>query len=166
MAGAPRTTRARAACALLPVVLLVSACGGSSTGSGATPLSKRYLTAVKYARCMRAHGVPQFPDPKNPGGFNDAQINALDTSAPAFSSASTACEGVLPNDGQPTGSQYEGILLNAVKVAKCERAHGIYMPDPQMQDGHLTINMANVNPNEPGFNRIGSLCEKKVFGYN
>jgi len=122
------------------------------------------VDAVKFSHCMRAHGVSQFPDPSNPGGFSSAAIDALNTSSPAFNSATSTCDSLLPNEGQPTSAEFEQGTINGVKVAKCMRAHGIDMPDPQVQGNHLTINMTHMNAQTPRFNRIGELCDKKVFG--
>jgi hypothetical protein len=47
------------------ITLLASACGGSSTSSTSGLMSLSSLTnqALAYAKCMRAHGIPEFPDP-------------------------------------------------------------------------------------------------------
>lgn len=160
---------------LVSVSCLVAACGSSSpgpksarvggasgTGSGE---SKQYVDAVKFSRCMRAHGVSQFPDPSNPVGWSSAAIDALNASSPAFNSATKTCDSLLPNEGQPTSADFEQTVVSGVKVAKCMRAHGIDMPDPQIQGRHLTIDMAHMNAQTPRFARIGELCDKRVFGY-
>jgi len=55
---------------------------------------------VKYSRCMRAHGVPGFPDPTTisggigePGGFtfDTAGLN-LDQRSPQYHAAQQACQ--------------------------------------------------------------------------
>ena len=115
---------------------------------------------------MRAHGVPDFPDPKEPGGFSQAALDRLNTSAPAYVDASNHCHRLLPNGGQPTPTESEATLLDAVKVAKCMRAHGVNMPDPSLQaNGQLEFSMANVNANAPDFSKVGNICEKEVYGY-
>jgi hypothetical protein len=62
-------------------------------------------TLRKIAVCMRAHGVPQFPDPRttvptNPAGiaeitdYDDAILlfpTTIDMQAPAYRQALTAC---------------------------------------------------------------------------
>jgi hypothetical protein len=149
-----RTDRALLAGATLLTSCALVACGGSSSGSSSASAggSAQYKTAVKYARCMRTDGVSNFPDPKNPGGFSQAAINALNTSAPAYVSATTKCQKLLPNAGVPTSSQAAATLVYAIKVAKCERAHGINMPDPTLQpNSQLEFSMANVNNNAPDF---------------
>jgi hypothetical protein len=53
---------------------------------------------VRYAQCMRAHGVPDFPDPHTttggigtPGGFA-FDMSGIDAKSPQFSSANRACQ--------------------------------------------------------------------------
>jgi len=57
---------------------------------------------VKYAHCMRAHGVPNFPDPQTtnggigvPGGFTfDTSHAHLDQKSPQYQSAARACQSL------------------------------------------------------------------------
>ena len=68
----PWIRRARAAAAITAMAaaaLLAAACGGSpsSTGAGGSPNaggSANSTSAVAYASCMRSHGVPDYPDPR------------------------------------------------------------------------------------------------------
>jgi hypothetical protein len=71
----------------------------------ASPAQQAAVTAkaVKFAKCMRAHGLPSFPDPGvAPGGgklpsagyFVAAQSGALSPSNPQFVRAQTACRRV------------------------------------------------------------------------
>jgi hypothetical protein len=58
------------------------------------PLSAaQKAAAVKFSRCMRAHGVPDFPDPKFPAGGGIGfmtPVGAAPTS-PAFEHAQQVC---------------------------------------------------------------------------
>ena len=153
---------------LMVMSCAVAGCGSSSkpASSGATSgESTQYVQAVKFAHCMRAHRVPQFPDPQNPGGFSSAAIDALNTSSPAFISATNTCDRLLPNEGQPTTAEFEQAVVNGVKVARCMRAHGVNFPDPGIQGSHLTLNLTNVDTTTLKFQQVGALCDKKVFGY-
>lgn len=47
---------------------------------------------VKWAQCMRSHGLPSFPDPDNQGAFDSSKF---DESTPTFQSASNACESLM-----------------------------------------------------------------------
>src|SRR5689334_1425217 len=105
-----------AACALT-----VAACGASSnpSGSAAPSLSNQ---ALAYARCMRAHGVTDFPDPTANGGVSyDGP-----TSSPAFNSAQTACarlepHKIAPSSGQETSQQTAQDHEKLLRWANCMR---------------------------------------------
>lgn len=119
-----RPARWSAACAAAICAALVAACGGSSqppdAGPGGGPL-------LAYARCMRAHGVPGFPDPRATGGL--VIPNDMNPQSPAFQAAGQACAKLGRNSqGQRASSQSDGIRLLA--LARCMRAHGV----PSFQD--------------------------------
>jgi hypothetical protein len=61
---------------------------GGSTG---TPQERqqKFAFALKVARCLRAHGSPDFPDPTASGQDIPPGI---DTHSPQFQAAETACE--------------------------------------------------------------------------
>ena len=85
-----RPGRARAVTALpiiAAVTLLAAACQGSSAAAGVTAQA-RYQGAQAFARCMRSHGVPDFPDPS--GGSID--LSHVDVHSPQFMSADRICQ--------------------------------------------------------------------------
>ena len=56
---------------LVSLALLAAGCGGGGSPGdhvaqlGAGPGAKgKYVASLAYSRCMRSHGVPNFPDPK------------------------------------------------------------------------------------------------------
>ena len=56
---------------------------------------------LKFAQCMRAHGISDVPDPNSQGGF---QIQAsagsgLDPNNPRFQAANRACQHDMPGKG-------------------------------------------------------------------
>ena len=56
---------------------------------------------LRYARCMRAHGVTDFPDP-NPGGGIQASASPgsdLDPNNPIYKAAASACRHYQPGGG-------------------------------------------------------------------
>jgi hypothetical protein len=60
---------------------------------------QRLQALFRFAACMRSNGVPNFPDP----GSGKAAINPgdINPNAPAFKSAVTKCESLLPQ--RPAG---------------------------------------------------------------
>lgn len=173
----PSGPRARLAVALVSLSVLTAACGGGS-GSGvasigttpstttATPAgvpseAAQFTNALRYARCMRRHGEPDFPDPNNPGGFSTKALAALDTASREFISADATCQRLLPNDGQPTPAELQQTIANGLRFARCMRAHGVPFPDPGISGGQITINFANIDPNAPSYLAAARVCETK-----
>jgi hypothetical protein len=113
--------------AAVSCALALAACG-SSGPSSAAGTGNGDAAALRFADCMRAHGVPGFPDPGTPVGGRGSGINPQ---APAFRSAERAC-------GEPAGGftpppVSESRKLEAIAWAKCLRAHGVPgFPDPTL----------------------------------
>jgi hypothetical protein len=59
--------------------------------------------ALKFARCMRSHGITDFPDPNAQGGFEIKGGGDLNPSSPQYKSAQTACHHYL--SAEPGGGQ-------------------------------------------------------------
>jgi hypothetical protein len=107
-------------------------CGSSHKASGASG-STGHSQAVALADCMRAHGVPTFPDP-TPGGGGINLPPGINAQSPAFKSARLACAKLTP--GAAGGARAtESQFLSALKFAKCMRVHGYPdFPDPTRSD--------------------------------
>jgi hypothetical protein len=82
--------------------------------SGLTPTPQQQAKAqqqmLKFARCMRSHGVLKFPDPKfSPNGGSQLTIGkntGVDPSSPQFQAAQKACRKLVP--GSPLSSEPGG----------------------------------------------------------
>jgi hypothetical protein len=119
-----------AACALT-----VAACGSSGTPSRSSSTTSGLAgQALAYARCMRVHGVTNFPDPTNTGGVSYQGS----TSSPAFKSAQTACarlepRKVAPSLGPETPAQEAQDQAQLIRWAVCMRHRGYpELPDPKI----------------------------------
>ncbi len=124
------------ALAVIAMVALISGCGSSApaeTGGGGNNTAASAQKGVKFAECMRSHGVSNFPDPGASGKLTiDAVANgsSLDTSTPAFTQAISACKALEPAGftGSKRSSQQQQAAL---KFAQCIRADGVNdFPDP------------------------------------
>lgn len=79
-------------------------------GGGPIPAAVRERL-LAMARCMRSHGVPNFPDPTFSGGgvAVGAKNLGIDPRSPAFQQAARACGGpVLGHVGNSAGAQTDG----------------------------------------------------------
>jgi hypothetical protein len=56
--------------------------------------------ALRFARCMRLHGVPNFPDPILLGGGAIRISAGIDPHSPAYQAAQRACRSLSPVVGQ------------------------------------------------------------------
>jgi hypothetical protein len=56
--------------------------------------AKVQAEALRFARCMQTHGMPEWPDPMS-GGYMVAPVGAA-ANAPAYLKAAKACGGLLP----------------------------------------------------------------------
>jgi hypothetical protein len=73
--------------------------GGNHMSEIGTPAFIRQFRV--FARCMRANGLPTFPDPDSSGRFM-GEVQALQAD-PAFPRAFAACQSKLPNMGGHSG---------------------------------------------------------------
>ncbi len=129
-------------------VLLAAACGGGSPGPAASP-SRLYQQSLTYSRCMRSHGVPDFPILKQgPGGslVHPVSPPAGMLTAPGYDAAFRACLK-LAVIGGGSAARYRAAALQGLKQSECMRVHGITSyPSPGALDGGL---------HEPDFTAIG-----------
>lgn len=86
------------------VVRAFAACGASGPNTGATQQAQNTVRLLRFARCMRAHGVANFPDPNpNPNGQHSVHISGRAGSRQVFQRAVTACHPLLSGQ-HPGGS--------------------------------------------------------------
>jgi hypothetical protein len=68
--------------------------------NGGRPTAQQQAQAqqamLKYAACMRSHGVPRFPDPKAGGALSIGKNGGVDPNTAAFKSAAQACHKIVP----------------------------------------------------------------------
>jgi hypothetical protein len=63
---------------------------GGGTGTSQQQAG-RLSQALEFSRCMRAHNVPDFPDPSTVNGGLGYNMSGVDTHSPQFQSAQQAC---------------------------------------------------------------------------
>jgi hypothetical protein len=61
----------------------------------------RQANALDFSRCMRAHGVSDFPDPSTSNGGIGYNLSGVDTHAPQYQSAARICQSQFVK-GQPS----------------------------------------------------------------
>ena len=143
------------------LVLVAAACGGANPGhsAGSTHVSQ----ALAFARCMRAHGVPRFPDPDPQGNFPSFSTGV---SKQTSSAANDTCQHLISSGGSATPQQLQQKLEFGVKVAECLRAHGYpNFPDPKQLGQQPSP--PGIDTNAPHFQAVETTCEvhaRKALG--
>jgi hypothetical protein len=129
---------------------------GSGSGDAKSQAAQQDAM-VKFAQCMRQHGV-NMADPKPaPGGGGAMEampgVNSNDPAAmQKMQAASTACDKLLPNGGKPTAQD----IQRQLKFAQCMRAHGVDIPDPSANSGGRAS--ISINENDPKTKSAFTAC--------
>jgi hypothetical protein len=126
--------------------------------------------AVNFAGCMRSHGVPSFPDPTSPREFKSSMSpGSAVAQSPAFQSAATACQHLLPGGGPPNESaaQDRAHTVALLAFARCLRSHGFpSFPDPNRsgQVTHEMLAQAGINLHQPAVLQAADACVGVTHG--
>jgi hypothetical protein len=162
----------RVALAVVPLLALgLSACG--TTARGKTATAGDHDRQLKFAQCMRKHGV-DMPDPQFNGGGMAMRIGGPDTKRipkATLDVAQRACQKIMQKVKPPTMSpeQQAKARKGALKMAQCMRERGFDVPDPQFGTGGRIQQRiggpgSNVNPEDPRFQQAMETCSKKAGG--
>jgi len=163
----------RPAAALAVVALIGAGCGSgappASTGStgggadsgatGATTTTSAQANLVRLAECIRAHGVPHFPDPDAKGDF----VFGIDVSPAVWQKAVNACKDLEP-PGALSGKRSPKQQSDALRFAQCVRENGVKdFPDPV--NGDPLIDTTKIpSSNRPGGMTVLNAATHKCAG--
>jgi hypothetical protein len=152
-------------------VAVIAACGSNSrspsSSVGRVTQAQFQQDAVRFARCMRSHGVSNFPDPTSPREFKFSLAPNAEA-PPRFHSAATACGHLLPGGGPGhSPAQRQEHTAAALAFARCMRSRGFpNFPDPTAS-GQLSPEMvasAGINLHQPGFLQAADACVGVTHG--
>jgi hypothetical protein len=152
--------------------LLAAGCGGGSAGVASVSSSTAAVTppqsgAVLFARCMRSHGVPGFPDPKSDGAFDANRLKQLDVGKARMRAATTACIHLLPDGVVPTAPRYtitRADQADYLRAAACMRRHGFPgFPDPTFDNGGVQLAIpSSIDTSSTRFRSAAAICTKLI----
>ena len=169
--------------ALLVAASLVAAgCAGrgEATPNASPSASDREAQLLKFAQCMRDHGV-DIPDPTTDSNGNlriERPRNDTGTGPPTQAertkdrAARQACQKDLPTQNF-TPAQRAQFQDNALKFAQCMRSKGFDVPDPNFNQtpspgsgGREFRQRAfgNINPRDPKVRTALNACRQSSFG--
>jgi hypothetical protein len=149
--------------------LLAAGCGGGSPAQVAnTPSSTTTDTAhgaVAFARCMRAHGLPKWPDPISGGVFDKAALQQTGyTVSQVRAVEDGACNQLLGGVSHPQPTVPPADRADYLKAADCMRTHGFPgFPDPTFQDNSVQTNIpSSVDQDSAQFKGAAAICTKLI----
>jgi hypothetical protein len=160
------------ALAALACGLAIAACGSSDEPSDTASSGN---AALEFARCMRAHGVPNFPDPTPGRGLQIGVSSGINPRSPAFQAAQRECAKFAPKFGGPprmSASQRQA----ALRFAECMRANGVpEFPDPAetaaagttrvlVLEGMVFALGPDIDPKSPAFRQAATRCGVRLPG--
>jgi hypothetical protein len=114
--------------AAIAAATAIAACGSSSPSSNPNQAqAQAQQDVLNFARCMRSHGVSNFPD-----DLNFQNVPGINPSSPAFKTSQTACQHLLPVKTSPSAAPSAQTHAKLLRLSNCLRAHGYpSMPDPR-----------------------------------
>jgi hypothetical protein len=151
-----------------------SSFGGSSAPSNGhnesqavmKPIGASASQELRYAKCMRANGEPNFPDPNSQGAFSFGSAQGIDPNSSQFQAAQSKCGKDLPHPSFSPAQQQQD-YAHLVKYSQCMRSHGVAsFPDPTKGSGggvSLSIGggpNSGLDPNSPVFQHAQQACSK------
>jgi hypothetical protein len=127
-----------------------------TTSSGATTKLTARDKAVKFAECIRAHGVSDFPDPNEKNQFE----YGVSVTPTVWKRATTACKDLQP-PGTLSGKRTTKQQSAALRFAQCIRDNGVKdFPDPV--NGEPLVDTYKIpSSNKPGGMTILNAAMKK-----
>ena len=134
----------------------------SSTGGGSNVVG----SSVAFSKCMRADGVPNFPDLSSSGmriaaNGQTISVNGVTVNAPAFEAARQRCQIYLPHV-RVSQAQTARLQEQGLRFARCVRSHGVPdFPDPKVvtrSGGNQEAFLPGVNMQSPAFQAAAKAC--------
>jgi hypothetical protein len=174
----PLTPARHSAALIIVAVLGLTGCGvsgGSGSLTGGTTTTGGSTKLIAMSRCMRAHGISNFPDPTNSSGggvglsvtmtrgSSAVTVGGITFSGPAFTAAEKACHfGADGSKPKLTEAQQQGML----KSAECMRRHGVPgFPDPIFgPHGGVKTPSGKINHDSPAFEAAAKACVRVGMG--
>ena len=163
-AGSATARTVAAAVATAVLTLLAAACTRSGSGSpgvadvASSPSGPASASPLAFSRCMRSHGVPNFPDPDSTGALPKVGPQQLGVSSSQFQAAQNACASLL----QPSDTQVLETLSGMRDFARCMRSHGVPdWPDPTTDtSGQPVFDLrGRIAPDSPRMDAKSSICD-------
>jgi hypothetical protein len=149
--------------------LLAAGCGGG--GSPGVPSVAASTTAapsngaLAFAECLRAHGLPKWPDPTSSGVFDKTELQQTGYSVSQVRAVEDGpcnhlAAGASPR--QPTITPAD--RADYLRAAACMRSHGLGgFPDPTFANNGVQTNIpSSIDQDSSQFKSAATICTKLI----
>jgi hypothetical protein len=148
----------------------VATAGGAAAGATATTIGGDQAF-LDYARCMRANGASDFPDPVQRPGHTGLSLE-VNPSAPQYHAADQVCHhfiaAIIEQKSQHVrDSMTPQLLAGLTAYARCMRDRGIPLADPDPTDGHISFDASlpfgqAIGRHAPVFQQADAACRSQL----
>jgi hypothetical protein len=151
--------------------LLAAGCGGGSSPGVASVAAASFTTAapsngaLAFAQCLRAHGLPKWPDPTSSGVFDKSELQQTGYSV---SQVRAVEDGPCNHLASAAAPQRPTITAadrgDYLRAASCMRSHGFGgFPDPTFPDNSVQTNIpSSIDQDSSQFKRAAAICTKLI----
>jgi hypothetical protein len=155
--------------AVAAFALFAAGCGGggspgvASNAATSTTQDGTPASALAFARCMRSHGIPNWPDPDRSGFFDKSKLRPLGLSVSRVRALEEGpCNIPLPSPQGYTITPAD--RTDYLKAAACMRSHGFPgFPDPTFQNNGVQTNIpSGINQDSSQFKSAAGTCTKLI----
>ena len=137
------------------LAVALAGCGSANgSSSGASPTADRQDLGVKFARCMRQHGVP-MEDPKPGGGVTLKLDKATEDKVDAAQKACAEFSPMQAGDPQQRAEDLERLT----RMTQCLRRNGIPVEDPKPGKA---FSIKGLRGNEAKTQAAMKICQKEA----
>jgi hypothetical protein len=144
---------------------LIAGCGHGSSAKPSSSSGGAFEQALVYSKCMRANGVPNFPDPQRQGDGVRVDVGK-NMNTPEMKKALEVCRDKMPQgdaDGPNSGS------IDSAKLAdwtKCMRAKLPAFPDPDVSGNTMTVTLkgTGIKGDSAEFENARRACQSHLPG--
>jgi hypothetical protein len=159
------------AVAVAAFALLAAGCGGGGTSGAAGVASSTTAAgtttqsgALAFARCMRSHGLPKWPDPTDSGVFDKSKLRQTGYGVSQVRAVEDgACSHLLgATPAGPTITPAD--QADYLEAAACMRSHGYPgFPDPTFQNDDVRIDIpSSIDTSSPRFKSAAATCTRLI----
>ena len=151
----------------IALCLTMCACGspghpaaGAAGAAGAAQDSARRSQLEAVVQCLRAHGVPDFPDPVYDSSTGQWHYGDYRPDIPQR--AEQACQHLDPSAVSPSPPVPQAQFLELVRLAQCIRQHGEpTWPDPDPL-GQFRLPPSLLTKSNPVENQAVGACQRYI----